>query len=137
MPGRSITVDAARDLVFVPTGSPSPDFFGGLRPGDNAHANSVVALRGSTGELVWSFQTVHHDLWDYDIAAQPVLVDVPRDGREVAAVPQPTKMGSLFVLDRETGQAALRRRGAGRAEERRRRGDRARPRSRPRRSCRC
>ena len=104
-----------------PPRSPSPDFFGGLRPGANAHANSVVALRGSTGELVWSFQTVHHDLWDYDIAAQPVLVDVPRDGRVVAAVAQPTKTGWLFVLDRETGSAALRRRGARRAAERHRR----------------
>ena len=99
-----INVDAARDLLFVPTGSPSPDFFGGLRPGDNAHANSVVALRGSTGALVWAFQTVHHDLWDYDLAAQPVLVDVPREGRMVAAIAQPTKIGWLFVLDRETGR---------------------------------
>ena len=98
-----LNVDAARDLVFVPTGSPSPDFFGGLRPGANRHANSVVALRASTGALVWSFQTVHHDLWDYDLAAQPVLVDVPRDGRVVAAIAQPTKTGWLFVLDRETG----------------------------------
>jgi quinoprotein glucose dehydrogenase len=98
-----LNVDAERDLVFVPTSSPSPDFFGGLRPGPNAHANSLVALRGSTGEVVWSFQTVHHDLWDYDIAAQPVLVDVPRDGRVVAAIAQPTKTGWLFVLDRETG----------------------------------
>jgi quinoprotein glucose dehydrogenase len=96
-------VDAARDLVFVPTTSPSPDFYGGLRPGDNRHANSLVALRASTGELVWSFQTIHHDLWDYDIAAQPVLVDVPRQGRTIAAVAQPTKTGFLFVLDRETG----------------------------------
>ena len=96
-------VDAARDLVFVPTGSPSPDFFGGLRPGANAHANSVVALRATTGALAWSFQTVHHDLWDYDLAAQPVLVDVPRDGQVVAAIAQPTKTGWLFVLDRETG----------------------------------
>lgn len=98
-----LNVDAARDLVFVPTSSPSPDFFGGLRPGDNRHANSVVALRGSTGELVWSFQTVRHDLWDYDVAAQPVLVEVVRGGRSIAAVAQPTKMGWLFVLDRETG----------------------------------
>ncbi len=98
-----ISVDSTRDLVFVPTSSPSPDFFGGLRPGDNKWGNSVVALRGSTGQVVWGFQTVHHDLWDYDIAAQPVLVDVRRDGRTVAAVAQPTKMGSLFLLDRETG----------------------------------
>lgn len=98
------SADPERDLVFVPTGSPSPDFHGGLRPGDNRHANSVVALRASTGEMVWSFQTVHHDLWDYDVAAQPVLVTVSRDGLEVPAVAQATKMGSLFLLHRETGE---------------------------------
>ena len=98
-----ISVDAARDLVFVPTTSPSPDFFGGLRPGANADANSVVALRGSTGERVWAFQTVHHDLWDYDIAAQPALVTVTHDGRQIPAVAQATKMGSIFLLDRLTG----------------------------------
>jgi quinoprotein glucose dehydrogenase len=111
-PGRSgaanawsvINVDSSRDLLFVPTSSPSPDFYGGLRPGDNQFANSIVALRGSTGEVVWSYQTVHHDLWDYDIAAQPVLVDVSRNGRTIAAVAQPSKMGWLFVLDRETGE---------------------------------
>lgn len=99
-----ISADPERDLVFVPTSSPSPDFFGGLRPGDNRYANSVVALRASTGEVVWAFQTVHHDLWDYDIAAQPALVDVMRDGEIVPAVAQATKMGSLFVLHRETGE---------------------------------
>jgi quinoprotein glucose dehydrogenase len=99
----ALNVDAGRGLVFIPTTSPSPDFYGGLRPGDNRHANSVVALRAATGELVWSFQTVHHDLWDYDLAAQPVLVDIPRDGRLVPAVAQPTKTGWLFVLHRETG----------------------------------
>ncbi len=98
-----ISVDAARDLVFVPTTSPSPDFYGGLRPGDNRDANSVVALRGTTGERVWGFQTVHHDLWDYDLAAQPALVAVTLDGRPRAAVAQATKMGLLFLLDRETG----------------------------------
>src|SRR5665647_1117076 len=70
------TVDLDRDLVFIPTGSPSPDHFGGMRPGPNANANSIVALRGSTGALVWSFQLVHHDLWDCDAAAQPVLTSV-------------------------------------------------------------
>ncbi|HEY8549281.1 MAG TPA: pyrroloquinoline quinone-dependent dehydrogenase [Vicinamibacterales bacterium] len=99
-----ISVDADRDLVFVPTTSPSPDFFGGLRPGDNRDANSVVALRGSTGDRVWAFQTVHHDLWDYDLAAQPALVEVTHDGRKRAAVAQATKMGFLFLLDRETGE---------------------------------
>jgi quinoprotein glucose dehydrogenase len=95
-----ISVDAALGLIFVPTGSASPDFYGGLRPGDNAHANSVVALRASTGELVWSFQVVHHDLWDYDVAAQPALIQF--HGRPAVAVT--TKMGNVFVLDRETGK---------------------------------
>ncbi len=98
-----ISVDTQRDLVFVPTSSPSPDFFGGFRPGDNRDANSVVALRGSTGERVWAFQTVHHDLWDYDLAAQPALVTIRQGGRTRQAVAQATKMGLLFVLDRETG----------------------------------
>ena len=94
------SVDAARGLVFIPTGSASPDFYGGERAGDNAHANSVVALRVATGELAWSFQVVHHDLWDYDVAAQPSLLDF--HGRPAVAVT--TKMGYVFVLDRETGK---------------------------------
>lgn len=95
-----LAFDEARDLVFIPTGSPSPDYYGGLRQGDNRDANSVVALRASTGERVWAFQVVHHDLWDYDVASQPALVEV--DGR--AAVAVNTKMGHLFLLDRETGE---------------------------------
>jgi quinoprotein glucose dehydrogenase len=96
-------VDVQRDLVFVPTGSPSPDHFGGMRPGANANANSIVALRGSTGTLVWSFQLVHHDLWDYDAAAQPVLTRVTRNGIEMDVVMQASKTGAVFVLDRDTG----------------------------------
>ena len=99
----AISVDAARGLVFLPTGSPSPDFYGGERRGANRYANSVVALRAATGEVVWDFQVVHHDLWDYDVPAQPMLVDVRRDGRAVPAVVVATKMGHLFVLQRETG----------------------------------
>ena len=99
-----LSVDPERDLVFVPTGSASPDFYGGERPGDNRWSSSVVALRGSTGEFVWGFQTVHHDIWDYDVASQPTLVTVRRDGREIPAVAQPTKMGLVFLLHRETGQ---------------------------------
>ncbi len=98
-----LSVDEARDLVFIPTGSPSPDYYGGERKGDDRYANSVVALRGSTGQVVWSFQVVHHDLWDYDVPAQPVLVTLERDGVDVPAVVQATKMGLLFVLHRETG----------------------------------
>lgn len=97
------SVDAERDLVFIPTGSPSPDHFGGLRPGSNANANSIVALRGATGQLVWSFQLVHHDLWDYDAAAQPALTTVMRNGRATAVVVQASKTGDVFVLDRDTG----------------------------------
>lgn len=99
-----ISADADRDLVFLPTGSAAPDFYGGERPGRNDYANSVVALRASTGEVVWSFQVVHHDLWDYDVPAQPVLVELERDGGAVPAVIVGTKMGHVFVLHRETGQ---------------------------------
>ena len=69
-----LAADPERDLVFVPTGSASPDFYGGGRPGNNGYADSVVALRASTGQVVWSFQVVHHDLWDYDVASQPTLI---------------------------------------------------------------
>ena len=99
-----ISVDAGRGLVFVPTGSASPDFFGGARPGTNNYANSLVALRAETGELVWHRQLVHHDLWDYDLAAQPMLIDFERDGKAIPAVVQATKTGMLFVFDRETGE---------------------------------
>jgi len=98
-----IAADPARDLVFVPTGSASPDYFGGERLGDNRYANSVVALRASTGRVVWHFQVVHHDLWDYDVASPPALVTVRRDGRDIPVVLQATKTGQLFVLDRDTG----------------------------------
>lgn len=99
-----LSVDAERGLVFVPTSSPSPDFYGGERLGSNLYADSVVALRGDTGEVAWYQQMVHHNLWDYDLPAQPTLVTVLRDGQPQDAVAQVTKMGFLFVLDRETGE---------------------------------
>jgi quinoprotein glucose dehydrogenase len=99
-----IAADSARDLVLVPTGAPSPDYFGGERRGDNHYANSVVALRASTGKVVWHFQAVHHDLWDYDVAAPPVLATINHDGRNVDVVLQTLKTGQLFVLDRDTGK---------------------------------
>jgi quinoprotein glucose dehydrogenase len=99
-----IAADSARDLVFVPTGSASPDYYGGERLGDNRYANSIVALRASTGKVVWHFQTVHHDLWDYDNAAPPALATITHDGRGVDVVLQATKTGQLFVLDRTTGK---------------------------------
>jgi quinoprotein glucose dehydrogenase len=97
------SADPARDLVFLPTTSPSPDWYGGARRGENRHADSVVALRASTGELVWAFQAVHHDLWDYDVGSQPVLLDWPGPDGPVPAVAQATKMGHVFFLHRETG----------------------------------
>lgn len=100
----TIVADPQRDLVFVPTGSASPDHWGGLRPGDNRYANSLVALRASTGEVEWHFQTVHHDLWDYDLPAPPALITIERDGRQIDAVAQGTKMGFVFILERETGE---------------------------------
>ncbi len=100
----TLSVDAARDLVFIPTGSASPDYFGGVRRGDNKWANSVVALRASTGEFVWGFQVVHHDLWDYDVASQPTLFEW-RDGTPAIAIT--TKMGRVFVLNRLTGAPLL------------------------------
>lgn len=99
-----MSVDEEMGLVFLPTSSPSPDFWGGSRPGNNEHAGSVVALRAETGELVWAFQTVHHDVWDYDLPAQPTVahIDTEAGGRDV--VIQPTKQGFVFVLDKATGQ---------------------------------
>lgn len=98
-----LSVDAALGLVFVPTGSAAPDFFGGERPGDNRYTNSVVALEAKTGRVRWHFQVVHHDLWDFDVGSQPSLITVPRDGRQIPAVAVATKMGHLFILDRATG----------------------------------
>ena len=98
-----MAVDKERDLVFIPTGSASPDYYGGLRPSDDKWADSVVALRGKTGEFVWGFQLVHHDLWDYDSASPPLLATLQRGGKQVPVVIQGNKTGLLFVLHRETG----------------------------------
>jgi quinoprotein glucose dehydrogenase len=98
-----MVVDSERDLVFVPTGSASPDYYGGLRPGDDKWADSVVALRGKTGTFVWGFQLVHHDLWDYDCASPPLLATLQRAGKQVPVVIQGNKTGLLYVLNRETG----------------------------------
>ena len=96
----TISVDPQHGLVFVPTGSASPDYYGGLRKGDNKWANSVVALKASTGEFVWGFQVVHHDLWDYDVASQPAMFTW-KDA--IPAIAITTKMGRVFVLNRLTG----------------------------------
>ena len=96
----TIAADPARDLIFIPTGSASPDYYGGARLGDNKWANSVVALKGSTGAFVWGFQVAHHDLWDYDVASHPSLIEF--HGQPAVAVT--TKIGNVFVLDRLTGK---------------------------------
>jgi quinoprotein glucose dehydrogenase len=100
----TISVDAEHDLAFIPTGSASPDYYGGIRKGDNKWANSVVALKASTGEFVWGFQVVHHDLWDYDVASQPTLF-AWKDGTPAIVIT--TKTGRVFVLNRLTGAPLL------------------------------
>ncbi len=99
-----MSVDEARQLVFLPTSSPSPDFFGGSRPGANRHADSVVALHAADGTIAWAFQIVKHDVWDYDLPAQPTLATLTIEGKPRDVVVQATKQGFVFVLDRETGQ---------------------------------
>ncbi|MFK7916034.1 MAG: PQQ-binding-like beta-propeller repeat protein, partial [Pseudomonadales bacterium] len=94
-----------RNLVIVPTGNSSPDYYGGDRAGHmDYYSSSVVALHAQTGKVAWHYQTVHHDIWDYDVPAQPTLVDVNIDGTAKPAVVQVTKMGLTFVLDRDTGE---------------------------------
>ncbi|SFS10331.1 quinoprotein glucose dehydrogenase [Granulicella pectinivorans] len=95
-----ISADPALNLLYLPTGSAAPDYYGGLRPGDDRDANSIVALDATTGKKVWAFQVVHHDLWDYDIASQPLLFTFRNT---IPAVAITTKMGMVFVLDRRTG----------------------------------
>jgi quinoprotein glucose dehydrogenase len=99
-----MVVDPERHLIFVPTGSASPDYYGGLRLGDDKWANSIVALRAKTGEMAWGFQLVHHDLWDFDSASPPLLTTLRHDGKDVPVVIQGNKSGLLYVLNRETGK---------------------------------
>lgn len=99
-----MSYDPELDLVFAPTGNANPDYFGGVRRDfDDEWSSTLVALDGATGEVRWKFQAVHHDIWDFDLPSQPVLVDVMRDGERVPAVALPTKMGEIFLLDRRDG----------------------------------
>jgi quinoprotein glucose dehydrogenase len=98
------SVDAEHGLVFVPTGNTSPDYYGGMRHGLDYYSNSLVALDVATGKVAWHFQTIHHDLWDYDIPSQPVLFDFPGANGPVPAVAQSTKQGNIFILNRLTGE---------------------------------
>jgi quinoprotein glucose dehydrogenase len=99
-----LTVDEKRGMVFFGTGSPTYDFYGADRPGANLFGNCIMALDAKTGKYIWHFQVVHHDLWDYDLPAQPNLVTVIHDGKKIDAVAQTSKIGFLYVLDRETGK---------------------------------
>ena len=99
-----MSVDVEYGIVFLPLGSPSYDFYGADRKGQNLFGNSLVALEAGTGKLIWYYQLVHHDLWDYDLPAPPALVSVRREGHEIPAVAQVTKMGFVFVFDRLTGK---------------------------------
>lgn len=99
-----MAVDPERGIVYVPTGSAVPDFYGAGRVGDNLYANSLLALNAATGKLIWYFQGVHHDIWDRDFPAAPILLDVNRDGKVIPAIAQTTKQGILFVFDRTNGK---------------------------------
>lgn len=100
------SVDEELGLIYAPTGNETPDYFGGFRMEvSDTYASSVVAIEGATGNVRWSYQTVHHDIWDYDVPSQPTLLDLPgEDGQKVKAVIQPTKRGEIFILNRETGE---------------------------------
>jgi quinoprotein glucose dehydrogenase len=99
-----MSVDEKRGMVFLATGSPTYDFYGADRKGANLFGNCIVALDANTGKHIWHFQTIHHDLWDYDLPAPPNLVTVTKDGKEIDAVAQCSKIGFLYVLNRETGE---------------------------------
>ena len=99
-----MSIDPDLNMAYFPVEAPTGDYYGGHRPGDNLFSGSVVAVDLETGERVWHFQTVHHDIWDWDLPAAPVLADITVDGREIKALVLPTKQSWLFVLDRETGE---------------------------------
>lgn len=100
----SFSLDTERGIVYFGTGSPSNDHWGGDRIGENLFGNCIMALNAETGVRVWHYQVVHHDIWDYDIPCAPTLVTLKKDGKEIDALAQPTKMGHLFILDRDTGE---------------------------------
>ncbi len=98
------TVDTERGIIYIPTGTARYDFYGGNRHGANLFGNSVLALNARTGERIWHFQTIHHDLWDYDLPTAPKLLTVTHDGQKIPVVAQPSKQGFLYVFNRETGE---------------------------------
>ena len=99
-----ISADPDLNMVYLPTGNASPDYYGGHREGLEEYSSSIVALNADTGKLIWSFQTVHHDIWDYDVPSQPTFYEFERNGEVIKALAQTTKMGFVFLLNRETGE---------------------------------
>src|SRR5690606_11351511 len=99
-----ITVDTKRGIAYLPIGSPTYDYYGADRLGSNLFGNSLVAINARTGERIWHYQTVHHDLWDYDLSPAPQLLTLNRDGKTIDAVAVATKHGFVFVFERETGE---------------------------------
>jgi quinoprotein glucose dehydrogenase len=97
-------LDEKRGIVFIPTGSPAFDFYGANRKGKNLFGNCLLALNAATGKLIWHYQLVHHDLWDYDLPAPPNLITIEHEGKKIDAVAQVTKMGMVFIFNRETGE---------------------------------
>jgi quinoprotein glucose dehydrogenase len=100
-----MSLDKERGIVFAPTGSASYDFYGGKRTGNNLFANTLLALDALTGKRIWHFQTIHHDVWDRDLPAAPSLVTVYKNGKEIDAVAQTTKLGTIFLFERENGKS--------------------------------
>jgi quinoprotein glucose dehydrogenase len=98
------TIDDQAGVMYIPTGTARYDFYGGNRPGNNLFANSILALDAKTGKRLWHFQTIHHDLWDYDIPQAPKLMTIKKDGKTIPVLVQATKQGFVFVLDRRTGK---------------------------------
>ena len=100
----AVTVDEKHGIVYLPFGGPAANYYGGDRPGDNLFSNTLVAADATTGRLKWYFQTVHHELWDFDLPPEPVLMDVMHDGKKVPALVQTGKIGYVFVFNRVTGK---------------------------------
>ena len=114
-----LSADLERGIVYITTDAPTNDYFGGFRPGDNLFGNSIVALDVRTGERLWHFQAIHHDVWDRDFPLPPNLVDLTVDGREIPALVQSSKQAFVYAFNRVTGEAYLAHRGAAGASDRR------------------
>ena len=99
-----MSVDEKHGIVYMPVGGPAANYYGGDRPGNDLFSNTLVAVDANTGKLKWSFQTVHHELWDFDLPPEPVLLDLDVNGKKIPAVVQTGKSGYMFILNRLTGK---------------------------------